>query len=276
MKAVTRCTLVVLVLMLAAALAIAQSNASAPAGNYDAAQPLQPAQAVPVSNLPPPPAMNTPAQTVKPQPLPPQPVIVERAAPQPETAQPMAAQEKVPQPVRHPNAQQPMAERAPAAGESYIIGEGDVLAINVWHETELTRTLPVRMDGMITLPLIGDMKAAGQTVDQLSATITTKLKRYLEAPEVTVIVQEPRSQFFTVMGKVLKPGSYPLGQRLSVMDALALAGGFKDFAKVNKIQVVRTHRDGRVERIPFDYKRAVSGDIQHNFQLEQHDLIVVP
>jgi polysaccharide export outer membrane protein len=110
----------------------------------------------------------------------------------------------------------------------------------------------------------------------LRATIATQLKRFLEAPEVTVIVQEPRSQFFTVVGKVAKPGSYPLGQRLTVMDGLALSGGFKDFAKVNKIQVVRTHRDGRVERLAFDYKRAVGGDLKQNFVLEQHDMIVVP
>lgn len=241
MKVSMRCTLVFFVLMLAAVLAVAQSNAGAPAGNTDAAQPMQPAQVAPGNTTPP---VNTPA------------------------------------PAQNPQPQRPIAERLPAAqpvtGESYVIGEGDLLAINVWHETELTRTLPVRMDGMITLPLIGELKAAGQTVDQLSATITTKLKHYLEAPEVTVIVQEPRSQFITVMGKVAKPGSYPLAQRLTVMDALALAGGFKDFANVKKIQVVRTHRDGRVERIPFDYKRAVSGDIQHNFPLEQHDLIVVP
>jgi polysaccharide export outer membrane protein len=113
-------------------------------------------------------------------------------------------------------------------------------------------------------------------VDQLRSTIATNLKRFLEAPEVTVIVQEPRSQFFTVVGKVVKPGSYPLGQRLTVMDGLALSGGFKDFAKVNKIQVVRTHRDGRVERLPFDYKRALAGDLNQNFVLEQHDMIVVP
>jgi polysaccharide export outer membrane protein len=159
---------------------------------------------------------------------------------------------------------------------AYIIGESDVLAINVWHEPELTRTVPVRTDGKITLPLIGELQAAGQTVDQLRSTIATNLKRFLEAPEVTVIVQEPRSQFFTVVGKVVKPGSYPLGQRLTVMDGLALSGGFKDFAKVNKIQVVRTHRDGRVERLPFDYKRALAGDLNQNFVLEQHDMIVVP
>jgi polysaccharide export outer membrane protein len=176
-------------------------------------------------------------------------------------------------------AQEPTETKPAAAAEvteAYIIGESDILAINVWHEPELTRTVPVRTDGKITLPLIGELQAAGQTVDQLRTTIATQLKHFLEAPEVTVIVQEPRSQFFTVVGKVMKPGSYPLGQRLTVMDGLALSGGFKDFAKVNKIQVVRTHRDGRVERLSFDYKRAVAGDLKQNFVLEQHDMIVVP
>ena len=160
--------------------------------------------------------------------------------------------------------------------DAYVIGESDLLAINVWHEPELTRVIPVRTDGKITLPLIGELQASGQTVEQLRATIAAQLKRFLETPEVTVIVQEPRSQFFTVVGKVVKPGSFPLGQRLTVMDGLALSGGFKDFAKVNKIQVVRTHRDGRVERLPFDYKKAVAGDLNQNFVLEQHDMIVVP
>jgi polysaccharide export outer membrane protein len=78
------------------------------------------------------------------------------------------------------------------------------------------------------------------------------------------------------MGKVQKPGSYPLTQRLTVMDGLALGGGFKDFAKVKKIQVVRTHRDGSTERLPFNYEAAARGDLKQNFVLEQHDLIVVP
>ncbi len=165
---------------------------------------------------------------------------------------------------------------APQLSETYIIGEGDILSINVWHEAELTRIVPVRTDGKITLPLVGEMQAAGQTVEQLRTTIAEKLKHFMEAPEVSVMVQEPRSQFFTVVGKVVKPGSYPLGQRLTVMDGIALGGGFKDFAKVSKIQVVRTHRDGRVERLAFDYKRAVAGDLKQNFVLEQHDMIVVP
>jgi polysaccharide export outer membrane protein len=176
-------------------------------------------------------------------------------------------------------AQEPREEKpvaAPQLFDTYIIGEGDILAINVWHEAELTRIVPVRTDGKITLPLVGEMQAAGQTVEQLRSTIAEKLKHFLEAPEVSVMVQEPRSQFFTVVGKVMKPGSYPLGQRLTVMDGIALGGGFKDFAKTSKIQVVRTHRDGRVERLAFDYKRAVAGDLKQNFVLEQHDMIVVP
>jgi polysaccharide export outer membrane protein len=164
----------------------------------------------------------------------------------------------------------------PTAQETYLIGESDLLAINVWHEAELTRVVPVRTDGKITLPLIGELQASGLTVEQLRATIATQLKRFLEDPEVTVIVQEPRSQFFTIVGKVQKPGSYPLGQRLTVIEGIALGGGFKDFAKIGKIQIVRTHRDGRVERLPFDYKRAVDGDLSQNFALEAHDMIMVP
>jgi polysaccharide export outer membrane protein len=176
-------------------------------------------------------------------------------------------------------AQEPREEKqvaTPQLSDTYVIGEGDILAINVWHEAELTRVVPVRTDGKITLPLVGEMQAAGQTVEQLRTTIAEKLKHFLEAPEVSVMVQDPRSQFFTVVGKVMKPGSYPLGQRLTVMDGIAMGGGFKDFAKISKIQVVRTHRDGRVERLAFDYKRAVAGDLKQNFVLEQHDMIVVP
>jgi polysaccharide export outer membrane protein len=171
----------------------------------------------------------------------------------------------------------PEAKAAPPVDSpTYIIGESDVLAINVWHEPELTRILSVRNDGKITMPLIGELQASGQTVEQLRATIATQLKHFLENPEVAVIIQEPRSQFFTIIGKVVKPGSYPLGQRLTVIDGIALGGGFKDFAKIGKIYVVRTHRDGTSERLPFDYKRAVGGDLTLNFSLETHDMIIVP
>jgi len=177
------------------------------------------------------------------------------------------------------SAQKPQEPKPAAAADvsaSYVIGESDLLAINVWHEPELTRVVPVRTDGKISLPLIGELQASGRTVEDLRATISAELKKFLEAPEVTVSVQEPRSQVFTIVGKVLKPGSYPLGQRVTVIDGIAMGGGFKDFAKVGKIYVVRTHRDGRTERLPFDYKRAVKGDMDQNYVLEARDMIIVP
>ena len=162
------------------------------------------------------------------------------------------------------------------SSDTYIIGESDLLSITVWHEPDLTRMVPVRTDGKITLPLIGDLEAAGQTAEQLRVAITTKLKRVMEDPNVTVIVQEPRSQYFTVVGKVAKPGSFPLAQQLTVLDGLAMSGGLKDFAKATKIYVVRTHRDGKTERLAFNYKKAIDGDLQQNFALEARDMIIVP
>ncbi|MDR3764596.1 MAG: polysaccharide biosynthesis/export family protein [Acidobacteriota bacterium] len=165
---------------------------------------------------------------------------------------------------------------ATADGDTYVIGESDLLTINVWHEPDLSRDLAVRTDGKITLPLIGELQASGQTVEQLRRTIAVQLKKYMEAPEVTVIVKEARSQFFTIVGMVQKPGSYPLTQRLTVMEGLAMGGGFKDFAKKKKILVVRTKRDGTTERLPFNYEAAANGELKQNFALEQKDMIVVP
>ena len=163
-----------------------------------------------------------------------------------------------------------------AANPDYVIGESDMLAINVWHEPELSRQLPVRADGKISLPLIGDITASGLTPNQLQADITKKLQSYMSNPEVTVIVQDARSQYFTIVGEVAKPGSYPLGQRLSVLDGIALAGGCKDFAKAKKAYILRPKPDGTTERMPFNYKRALGGDTKENFALMPRDTIVVP
>ena len=163
-----------------------------------------------------------------------------------------------------------------AANPDYVIGESDMLAINVWHEQELSRQLPVRADGKISLPLIGDITASGLTPTQLQADITKKLLSYIANPEVTVIVQDARSQYFTVVGEVARPGSYPLGQRLTILDGLALAGGCKDFAKSKRIYILRPRPDGTTERMPFNYKRALAGDTKDNFTLMARDTIVVP
>lgn len=162
-------------------------------------------------------------------------------------------------------------------GESFVIGTGDVLAINVWKETEISRVVPVRSDGRISLPLVGELQASGQTPKQLETQITAKLKDYVSEPEVTVIVQEIKSQKFNVLGMVMRPGSYALSKPMTVIDAIAMAGGFRDFAKQKNIYVLRRTTDGKDVRLPFNYKDVVKGQKpEQNVQLESNDTIVVP
>jgi polysaccharide export outer membrane protein len=173
----------------------------------------------------------------------------------------------------------PPSAATPAASTNstdYVIGDGDMLAINIWHETELSRVLPVRPDGKISLPLIGDLQATGLTPAQLQANITKQLLTLMEHPEVTVIVQETLSKRFSVVGQVAKPGFYSLNQPLTVLDALALAGGFREFAKVSKMYVLRAAADGSTQRLPFNYKRAIKGEVSENFSLQPRDTLVVP
>lgn len=166
--------------------------------------------------------------------------------------------------------------QAAASRSDYTIGESDVLAVNVWRDQELSRVLTVRPDGKITLPLIGEIQASGMTPLALQSKIAELLRDVVKNPEVTVIVQEPRSQSFNVIGEVQKPGTYTLGQRLTVLDALALAGGFRDFAKVKQVYVLRTSAEGKNEKLAFNYKKAVAGDISQIIYLKPHDTVVVP
>ena len=161
--------------------------------------------------------------------------------------------------------------------KSYVIGENDVLEIDVWKEKEISRTIPVRPDGKISLPLVGEIQASGMTPMQLQDDLTKRLKAYIENPEVTVIVSDPRSHQFNVVGEVVRPGSYPLTQTMTVLDAIAEASGFKDFAKETKIYVLRPMPDGTRVRIPFNYKQVIKGrDMQENVVLKPGDTIVVP
>jgi polysaccharide biosynthesis/export protein len=164
-----------------------------------------------------------------------------------------------------------------SADSTFVIGPSDVLAISVWKEPEITRAVTVRRDGKISLPLVGELVASGLTTKQLQQTITEKLQSFLASPEVTVIVQEAKSKSVTVIGQVLKPGSYDLSKSMKVLDVLALSGGFRDFAKVTKIFVVRTAPDGSVQQLKFDYKRVIKGrDLTENIELQPNDTIVVP
>jgi polysaccharide export outer membrane protein len=166
---------------------------------------------------------------------------------------------------------------APVAAPDYIIGTEDVLAINVWKEPELTKTVPVRPDGKISLPLVGEVQAAGKTPKQLQEQLSTGLQSYIASPEVTVMVQEVRSQKINVVGEVNKPGTFILVKPMTVLDGLAEAGGFREFAKTSKIYVLRVNADGTQTRFPFNYKKVIKGrNSAENIQLESHDTIVVP
>lgn len=164
-----------------------------------------------------------------------------------------------------------------AVSEEFVIGNGDVLDIKVWKETEVSHVVPVRSDGRISLPLVGEVQAGGRTPKQLETDISTKLKDYVSEPEVTVIVQEIKSQKFNVLGMVMKPGSYVLTNSTTVLDAIAMAGGFRDFAKKKDVYVLRRAADGSQTRLPFNYKDVVKGHKStQNIALQSNDTIVVP
>jgi polysaccharide biosynthesis/export protein len=160
---------------------------------------------------------------------------------------------------------------------SFVIGDDDVLAINVWKEPDISRAIPVRSDGKISLPLVGEVQAAGQTPLKLEQEIASRLKSYIDEPEVTVIVQQINSQKFNILGQVNKPGSYPLTNASTVLDAIAIAGGFRDFAKQKGVYVLRQNPDGSQTRMPFNYKEVVKGqNPAQNIKLQPRDTIVVP
>ena len=166
---------------------------------------------------------------------------------------------------------------ANAHDNTYVIGVDDVLAINVWKEPDVSRTVPVRSDGKISLPLAGEVQASGETPKQLETALAAKLQSFISEPEVTVIVTEVRSQKFNILGMVSKPGSYPLTNASTVLDAIAIAGGFRDFAKQKSIYVLRQNADGSQVRLPFNYKDVIKGkDLAQNVKLQPRDTIVVP
>lgn len=171
----------------------------------------------------------------------------------------------------------PTSERPQPVGSGYLIGPGDVVAVHVWHEPEISGKVPVRTDGKISLPLVGELQAAGLTPESLQISIRKRLYDYIKNPEVAVVVEEMNSRQFNVMGEVQKPGNFPLLRPTRVLDALALAGGFRDFAKSTKIYILRRAPQGGTVTLHFNYKRVVKGrDAEDNVELMPGDTIVVP
>jgi len=168
--------------------------------------------------------------------------------------------------------------RAAHSDNSYVIGADDVLAINVWKEPEVSRSVTVRSDGKISLPLVGELMAGGETPLQLEQEIAKRLASYISEPEVTVIVQDSKSQRINILGMVVRPGAYLLtGSATTVLDAIAMAGGFRDFAKQKAIYVLRQNPDGTQKRLPFNYQEVIKGhDPDQNVRLLPRDTVVVP
>ena len=168
------------------------------------------------------------------------------------------------------------ATRAATTDPAYVIGPEDVLDINVWKEPDVSRTVPVRPDGKISLPLVNDVQAAGSTPQQLASEVTQKLRKYLNEPQVTVIVTAINSQRVFVVGEVLRAGAFPLIPGMTVLQALSSAGGFTTFADVKKIHVMRLVNGKHVE-MPFNYRDVLRGDNpDQNIKLEPGDTVVVP
>jgi polysaccharide export outer membrane protein len=159
---------------------------------------------------------------------------------------------------------------------SYVIGPEDVLSIVVWKNETLTRTMPVRPDGLITLPLLHDVQAAGLTPVQLRDQISQKLTEFMPSPEVSVIVTDVKSFKVSVMGEVVRPGRYELKSQTTVLDIVALAGGFTPFSSRTKIVILRPNGKKMV-RIPFNYNRVIAaGGEDENFYLQPNDIVLVP
>ncbi len=165
------------------------------------------------------------------------------------------------------------AQLTASNNETYVIGPEDTLHIAVWKEPDLTATLPVRPDGMISMPLLNDVQAAGLTPMQLAGSLTEKLKKYVTDPRVTVVVTAMNSQRIYVLGEVLHTGAMALTPHMSVLQALATSG-FTQFANTKGIYVLR-QENGKQNKIAVNYKQLIKGNAP-NIELKPGDTIVVP
>ena len=166
------------------------------------------------------------------------------------------------------------APAAAAVSEEYRLGPGDKLRIEVYKDPQLSQSAQIRPDGKITLPLIGDLEASGCTPLELRDTIATALKEYITNPTVTVIVVEALASQVFVMGEVAHPGPIPLHGPTTILQVLAMAGGFKEFANTKDVKVMRSTATG-MQTLRFNYKDAVNGDVKPFF-LRSGDTVIVP
>jgi polysaccharide export outer membrane protein len=167
------------------------------------------------------------------------------------------------------------AGAAPVDAE-YILGPQDVIRIDVWKEPDISRTIPIRPDGKISLPLLNDVQAAGMTAMQLAANLKEGLAKYINSPQVTVTLTEGNSRRVFLTGEINRQGPIPLLPNMTVLQAVASGGGFTQFAKLKNIYVLR-NENGKQVKHPFNYKEVVKGNLaEQNIALQPGDVIVVP
>ena len=168
-----------------------------------------------------------------------------------------------------------LASAAGAASDSYVIGASDVLTITVWKEPTLSGSLLVRPDGMVSVPLLGDVQASGMTPLQLADQISTKLKKYIQDPNVSVVLTQINSKKVYLLGEVAKKGPMEMTPGMTLLEAISSAGGLTDYANTKKMYILRDDA-GKHEKIPVHYKEALKGDSELNLVLKSGDTIVVP
>jgi polysaccharide export outer membrane protein len=196
------------------------------------------------------------------------------AAPSPRA--PAGSRAATPAPETTPPGPTPMTGATAPLRSDYVIGPGDVLQITVWKNDTLSRTVPVRPDGKISMPLLHDVQASGLTAMQLRDKIATALGEFMPNPEVAVSVNDVRSMRVSILGEVSKPGVLELRGETTILEAIAMAGGFRDFASPSKITIIRVD-EGKTKRIRFNYNKAVSaGSDEENVVLRSGDVVVVP
>jgi polysaccharide export outer membrane protein len=160
---------------------------------------------------------------------------------------------------------------------NFPLGCGDVLEISVWGDESLVRKVLVRPDGKISFPLVGDMQAAGVTVEALRASLEEKIGEFIHGAPVTVMMIESRSARVSVVGKVAKPGVFPMDGPMYVLQALAMAGGMNPYASTGSVRVIRTDRAGAQRFLSFDYDQIAGGKgLEQNIPLEPGDIVLVP
>ena len=168
------------------------------------------------------------------------------------------------------------AGQVDGAEADYRIGIGDVIEVQVWHEPDLSRTLIVRLDGRISLPLLGDIDTAGKTTSELDSYLEKKFAEVVTEPAVSVILMESRSRRYYVVGQVMQPGEFPIEHPITILQAIARSGGFQEWAKRERIKVVR--RSGEREMLlEFDYDAFVNGkNLEQNLVITPGDTVIVP